>query len=146
MIIVRLYRPFDVDAFIRAIPATTKSIAVFDRTKEPGAIGEPLYLEVRSAIGEAMEKGTAPFKTWPKIIGGRYGLGSKEFTPCMVKAVFDNLSAAKPKNGFSVGIVDDVTNLSIEADACFEAENLQNFRGMFWGWDLTVRSAPIRTQ
>ncbi|MFH1092667.1 MAG: pyruvate:ferredoxin (flavodoxin) oxidoreductase [Candidatus Omnitrophota bacterium] len=133
MIIVRLYRPFDVDAFIRAIPATTKSIAVFDRTKEPGAIGEPLYLEVRSAIGEAMEKGTAPFKTWPKIIGGRYGLGSKEFTPCMVKAVFDNLSAAKPKNGFSVGIVDDVTNLSIEADACFEAENLQNFRGMFWG-------------
>ncbi len=133
MIIVRLYRPFDVDAFIKAIPATTKSIAVLDRTKEPGAIGEPLYLDVRSAIGEAMEKGTASFKNWPIIIGGRYGLGSKEFNPCMVKAVFDNLSADKPKNGFTVGIVDDLTNTSIEADACFEAENPETFRCMFWG-------------
>ncbi|MBU4479116.1 MAG: pyruvate:ferredoxin (flavodoxin) oxidoreductase [Candidatus Omnitrophica bacterium] len=133
MIIVRLYRPFDVHAFIKAIPASTKSIAVLDRTKEPGAIGEPLYLDVRSAIGEAMEKGTAPFKTWPVIVGGRYGLGSKEFTSCMVKAVFDNLSASKPKNGFTVGIVDDVTNTSLEADACFEAENPENFRCMFWG-------------
>lgn len=133
MIIVRLYRPFDVDAFIQAIPKTTKSIAVLDRTKEPGSIGEPLYLEVRSAIGEAMEKGNAPFKAWPVIVGGRYGLGSKEFNPCMVKAVFDNLSNAKPKNGFTVGIVDDVTNTSLEADACFEAENPENFRCMFWG-------------
>ncbi|MCK4994717.1 MAG: pyruvate:ferredoxin (flavodoxin) oxidoreductase [Candidatus Omnitrophica bacterium] len=133
MIIVRLYRPFDVEAFIGAIPKTTKSIAVLDRTKEPGSIGEPLYLEVRSAIGEAMEKGTAPFKAWPIIVGGRYGLGSKEFNPCMVKAVFDNLFASKPKNGFTVGIVDDVTNTSLEADACFEAENPENIRCMFWG-------------
>jgi len=133
MIIVRLYRPFDVDAFMKVIPQTAKSIAVLDRTKEPGAIGEPLYLDVRSAIGEAMEKGTAPFKSWPKIVGGRYGLGSKEFNPCMVKAVFDNLSNAKPKNGFTVGIVDDVTNTSLETDAGFEAENPENFRCMFWG-------------
>ncbi len=133
MIIVRLYRPFDVDAFIFAIPATTKSIAVLDRTKEPGAIGEPLYLDVRSAIGEAMENGTAPFKAWPKIVGGRYGLGSKEFNPCMVKSVFDNLSNDKPKNKFTVGIVDDVTNSSLKQDDCFEAESPETHRCMFWG-------------
>jgi len=133
MIVVRLYRPFDVEAFISTIPATTKSIAVLDRTKEPGAIGEPLYLDVRSAIGEAMEKGTALFKVWPKIVGGRYGLGSKEFTPCMVKAAFDNLSKPEPKNKFTLGIVDDVTNSSLESDACFEAEDPETYRCMFWG-------------
>jgi pyruvate-ferredoxin/flavodoxin oxidoreductase len=133
MIVVRLYRPFDVDAFIKAIPQTVKSIAVLDRTKEPGAIGEPLYLDVRSAIGEGMEKGIAAFKQWPTVVGGRFGLGSKEFNPCMVKAVFDNLGKDKPKNKFVVGIVDDVTKTSIEADDCFDAENNDNFRCMFWG-------------
>jgi pyruvate-ferredoxin/flavodoxin oxidoreductase len=133
MIVVRLYRPFDVDAFIKAIPETVSSIAVLDRTKEPGAIGEPLYLDVRSAIGEGMERGIAAFKQWPTVVGGRFGLGSKEFNPCMVKAVFDNLSKDKPKNKFVVGIVDDVTNLSIQADDCFDAENDENFRCMFWG-------------
>ena len=88
---VRLYRPFDSEAFAKSLPASVKSIAVLDRTKEPGAIGEPLYLDVRTAIGEAMEKGTSRFKQWPKVVGGRYGLSSKDFTPAMVKGVFDNL-------------------------------------------------------
>jgi len=95
---VHLYRPFSVAHFINAIPATVQSIAVLDRTKEPGAIGEPLYEDVRTAIGEAMGNRTAPFKDWPMVVGGRYGLGSYEFTPAMVKAVFDNLKAAQPKN------------------------------------------------
>jgi len=132
-VIVRLYRPFDIKAFVKALPATTKSIAVLDRTKEPGAIGEPLYIDVRSAIGEAMEQGFSNFKKWPLVVGGRYGLGSKEFNPSMVKAVFDNLKAKEPKNHFTVGIKDDVSNSSIEADTCFEAENPENFRGVFYG-------------
>ena len=130
---VRLYRPFSVDAFIKALPASVKKIAVLDRTKEPGAIGEPLYIDVRSAIGEAMEKETAPFKEWPQVCGGRYGLGSKEFSPCMVKAVFDNLSQDKPKNHFTVGINDDVSGSSLEYDPCFSAENKDTFRGKFYG-------------
>ncbi|MBU4478194.1 MAG: pyruvate:ferredoxin (flavodoxin) oxidoreductase [Candidatus Omnitrophica bacterium] len=133
MVNVRLYRPFSVKDFINALPATTKSIAVLDRTKEPGAIGEPLYLDVRSAIGEALEKGFAAFKSWPKIIGGRYGLGSKEFNPCMVKAVFENLALAQPKNHFTVGINDDVTNTSLVTDSCYTAEDAQTFRGVFYG-------------
>jgi len=130
---VRLYRPFSVDAFVKALPKTTKSIAVLDRTKEPGAIGEPLYLDVRSAIGEALEKESAAFKQWPKIVGGRYGLGSKEFTPCMVKAVFDNLNLPESKNHFSVGIEDDLTHHSLKTDHCFSSENTDNFRGVFYG-------------
>ncbi|MCF7907616.1 MAG: pyruvate:ferredoxin (flavodoxin) oxidoreductase [Candidatus Omnitrophica bacterium] len=130
---VRLYRPFSVDAFVDSFPKTTKAIAVLDRTKEPGAIGEPLYLDVRSAIGEALENKVAPFKEWPKIIGGRYGLGSKEFTPCMVKAVFDNLAKSEVKNHFTVGIEDDLTNHSLETNSCFSSENTQNFRGVFYG-------------
>jgi len=133
LIKVRLYRPFSVDDFVNSLPATTKKIAVLDRTKEPGAIGEPLYLDVRSAIGEALEKETAPFKNWPVIIGGRYGLGSKEFNPCMVKAVFDNLSAAKPKNHFTTGINDDISHSSLKFDSCFSAEDPDNFRGVFYG-------------
>jgi len=116
---VRLFRPFSVEHFIAAIPATVKSIAVLDRTKEPGAIGEPLYEDVRTAIGEAMGAGKSHFKSWPTVLGGRYGLGSFEFTPAMAKAVFDNLSAKEPKNHFTVGITDDVTFTSIPVDEGF---------------------------
>jgi len=130
---VRLYRPFDVKSFVSALPKTVKSIAVLDRTKEPGAVGEPLYLDVRSAIGEAMEKGFSPFKNWPVIVGGRYGLGSKEFNPAMVKAVFDNLKEKEPKNHFTVGIVDDVTNTSLDVEESFSIEEPDVFRGIFYG-------------
>ncbi len=130
---VRLYRPFSIKDFVKALPATTKAIAVLDRTKEPGAIGEPLYLDVRSAIGEALEARIAPFTQWPKIIGGRYGLGSKEFNPSMVKAVFDNLASENPRNHFTVGINDDVTNLSLDLDREFSTDDPENFRGIFYG-------------
>src|SRR5512136_1224153 len=106
---VRLYRPFPIDAFVAALPKTVKKIAVLDRTKEPGSLGEPLYLDVRTAIGEAMADGKFQFQGYPVIVGGRYGLGSKEFTPAHAKAVFDNLDAAKPKRNFVVGITEDVT-------------------------------------
>lgn len=130
---VRLFRPFDTDAFAQALPASVKSIAVLDRTKEPGAIGEPLYLDVRTAIGEAMEKGTTRFKTYPRIVGGRYGLGSKEFTPSMAKAVLDNLSEAKPKNHFTIGINDDVAGTSLDYDESFNVEGKGAYRAMFYG-------------
>ena len=133
LIKVRLYRPFDVPAFIGAIPKTVKAIAVLDRTKEAGAIGEPLYIDVRSAIGEAMEKEFSPFSNWPKISGGRYGLGSKEFTPAMAKAVFDNLAQSVSKNHFTVGIIDDVTNLSLKPDNSFPMDDPDTFRGIFYG-------------
>jgi pyruvate-ferredoxin/flavodoxin oxidoreductase len=130
---IRLYRPFSVEAFINSLPKTTKAIAVLDRTKEPGAIGEPLYLDVRSAIGEAMEKGISPFSHWPSIIGGRYGLGSKEFTPAMVKAVFDNLGRKNAKNHFTIGIDDDITKTSLDYDKKFLTEDPDSFRGIFYG-------------
>ncbi len=130
---VRLYRPFSIKHFIAALPKTVKKIAVLDRTKEPGSIGEPLYMDVRTAIGEAMDAGQTHFKKYPLIVGGRYGLGSKEFTPAMVKAVFDNLDAAKPKKGFTVGIIDDVTNTSLEVDESFEVAGKRLLSGMFFG-------------
>jgi pyruvate-ferredoxin/flavodoxin oxidoreductase len=130
---VRLYRPFSGKDFVAALPKTVKKIAVLDRTKEPGSIGEPLYLDVRTAIGEAMEAGEGPFKGYPLIVGGRYGLGSKEFTPSMVKAVFDNLDAKKPKKGFTVGIIDDVTNTSLKVDESFAIPGQRLFSGMFFG-------------
>ena len=105
LIKVRLYRPFAADKFIEAIPASCKRIAVLDRTKEPGSLGEPLYLDIVDALKEAGRD--------IECFGGRYGLGSKEFTPTMVKAVYDNLSLAQPKNHFTVGIIDDVTNTSL---------------------------------
>ncbi|MCK4887688.1 MAG: pyruvate:ferredoxin (flavodoxin) oxidoreductase, partial [Planctomycetes bacterium] len=129
---VILYRPFSIDRFIEALPATVKKIAVLDRTKEPGSPGEPLYMDVRTAIGEAMGKGQTSFKDYPLIVGGRYGLGSKEFTPAMVKAVFDNLDAAQPKNSFTVGINDDVTNTSIEVDESFNLDS-DVYSAMFYG-------------
>ena len=109
---VRLYRPFDTKAFVSSLPKTVKAIATLDRTKEPGSLGEPLYEDVRTAIGEALEEGIAPFKEYPKVVGGRYGLGSAEFTPAMIKGVFDNLTQKKPKNHFTIGINDDVTGTS----------------------------------
>lgn len=130
---VHLYRPFSVEHFIKAIPATVKSIAVLDRTKEPGAIGEPLYEDVRTAIGEAMGKGTGPFKIWPMVVGGRYGLGSYEFTPAMVKSVFDNLKADQPKNHFTVGIVDDVSFTSLPYDESFHLPSEGVVECLFYG-------------
>jgi len=130
---VRFYRPFSTKHFIDCLPRSVKKIAVLDRTKEPGSLGEPLYLDVRTAIGEAMSAGKAPFEKYPLIVGGRYGLGSKEFTPAMVKAVFDNLDAAQPKNGFTVGIIDDVTNTSLEVDESFEISSGGLVSSMFYG-------------
>jgi pyruvate-ferredoxin/flavodoxin oxidoreductase len=130
---VRLFRPFDVEAFAASIPGSVKNIAVMDRTKEPGALGEPMYLDVRTALGEAMETGKAKFSKYPNILGGRYGLGSKDFTPAMVKAIFDNLTAAKPKNHFTVGINDDVAGTSIPVDKSFNIEGIGSFRAMFYG-------------
>ncbi|MHC4842519.1 MAG: pyruvate:ferredoxin (flavodoxin) oxidoreductase [Planctomycetota bacterium] len=130
---VRLYRPFDGQAFVNALPKTVKKIAVLDRTKEPGSLGEPLYLDVRTAIGEAMAAGYASFDKYPVVVGGRYGLGSKEFTPGMVKAVYDNLDAKEPKNGFTVGIIDDVMGTSLEVDESFEIEGKGVFTAMFFG-------------
>ena len=116
---VRLYRPFDAVLFTSALPASTKSIAVLDRTKEPGSDGEPLYKDTLTAIAQSVADASAPFAAMPRIIGGRYGLSSKEFTPGMVKAIFDELQADKPKNNFTIGINDDVSHTSLEWDASF---------------------------
>ncbi|MEI6971454.1 MAG: pyruvate:ferredoxin (flavodoxin) oxidoreductase [bacterium] len=133
LIKVRLYRPFDVDAFISALPRTTKAIAVLDRTKEPGSIGEPLYTDVCTAIGEATRANKMKRGSCKVIVGGRYGLGSKEFTPAMVKAVLDNLASKEPKNGFTVGINDDVTNTSLTVDPSWNIKHEQRFECMFFG-------------
>jgi pyruvate-ferredoxin/flavodoxin oxidoreductase len=130
---VRLYRPFSRKDFIAALPKTVKKIAVLDRTKEPGSLGEPLYLDIRTAIGEAMESGEASFQKYPLIVGGRYGLGSKDFTPAMVKAIFDNLDAPKPRSGFTVGITDDVAHTSLEVDESFEISSGGLVSSMFYG-------------
>jgi len=130
---VRLFRPFSNRHFMAAIPKTVKKIAVLDRTKEPGSLGEPLYLDVRTGIGEAMSDKYAPFKDYPLVVGGRYGLGSKEFNPAMVKAVFDNLDAEEPKNHFTVGITDDVTNSSLEVDGSFIVPQEGLYAAMFFG-------------
>lgn len=130
---VRLFLPFAADAFLAALPATVKSIAVLDRTKEPGSTGEPMYLDVVSTLVEAHGAGTLPTAAMPRVIGGRYGLSSKEFTPAMVKAVFDELSKAKPKNHFTVGINDDVTHTSLEVDSSFVIESDKVVRAMFFG-------------
>jgi len=130
---VRLYRPFSSDAFAAALPGTVRAVAVLDRTKEPGAIGEPLYLDVRTAVGEAMERGAAKFAKYPKIVGGRYGLGSKDFTPAMAKAVFDNLAEAKAKNHFTIGINDDVTGTSLAYDESFRIGGSGVYRALFYG-------------
>jgi pyruvate-ferredoxin/flavodoxin oxidoreductase len=130
---VRLYRPFSLEHFVAALPATVKALAVLDRTKEPGAAGEPLYVDVVTAVSEAITGGQAPFRSLPRILGGRYGLSSKEFTPAMVKAVFDNAAAEKPKNHFTVGIVDDVTHTSLDFDPEFSTEDPKTVRALFYG-------------
>ncbi len=130
---VRLYRPFSVEHLMQVMPKTTKAIAALDRTKEPGAAGEPLYQDILTAFTETMADGTMPTKTFPKIIGGRYGLSSKEFTPAMVKAVFDELAKDKPKNHFTIGINDDVTNTSLAFDKSYVTEGKDVVRGMFYG-------------
>jgi len=129
---VRLYRPFSVSDFIGALPATVRAIAVLDRTKEPGAPGEPLYLDVLTALGEAMANDGA-LSRMPRVVGGRYGLSSKEFTPAMVKAVFDELAQAHPRNHFTVGIVDDVTGTSLAYDREFSIEPGDVTRCVFYG-------------
>jgi pyruvate-ferredoxin/flavodoxin oxidoreductase len=133
VVVVRLYRPFPVEAFLKALPASVKSIAVLDRTKEPGSTGEPLYLDVNMAVTAGLEDGSAPFTEKPVIIGGRYGLSSKEFTPAMAKGVFDELTSAKPKNSFTAGIHDDVSNNSIEFKPEFSIEDPQTVRAVFFG-------------
>ncbi|MEH1899331.1 MAG: pyruvate:ferredoxin (flavodoxin) oxidoreductase [Nostoc sp.] len=146
---VRLYRPFDVQRFVAALPTSVKAIAVLDRTKEAGSAGEPLYLDVVAAIHEAWEEEAGeqgagsrgedllpcppPPAPLPKIIGGRYGLSSKEFTPAMVKGIFDNLAEAKPKNHFTIGINDDVTYTSLKFDPKFSTESDNVVRAMFYG-------------
>jgi len=130
---VRLFQPFSTEDFIAALPKTITKIAALDRTKEPGSLGEPLYLNIRTAVGEAMGKGEAPFKDYPLIVGGRYGLGSKEFTPAMVKAAFDNLDSDKPKYEFTVGIIEDVTDTSLEVDESFAVSDEGYFSGLFYG-------------
>jgi pyruvate-ferredoxin/flavodoxin oxidoreductase len=127
---VRLFRPFDAAALLAALPATTKSIAVLDRTKEPGADGEPLYKDIVTALAQ----GETDFEQPPKIIGGRYGLSSKEFTPAMVKAVFDELAAEQPSNHFTVGIHDDLTHSSLEWDESFRTDaHDTTFQAVFYG-------------
>ncbi|MCB9055500.1 MAG: pyruvate:ferredoxin (flavodoxin) oxidoreductase [Chitinophagales bacterium] len=128
---VRLYRPFSLEYFINALPSSAKAIAVLDRTKESGAAGEPMYQDVLATMVEALQQGK--IKSLPKIIGGRYGLSSKEFTPAMVKAVFDELKKKDPKNGFTVGINDDVTHTSLEYDPEFKLDESGWRQGLFFG-------------
>jgi len=130
---VRLFRPFSVDAFVGALPKTVTGIAVLDRTKEPGALGEPLYQDVQAALREAEQKGALRFKQAPIVLGGRYGLGSKDFRPADVKAALDNLKAQKPKNHFTVSIVDDVTFTSLDYDRTFDIEGDNVHRALFYG-------------
>jgi len=130
---VRLYRPFSVRDFVQALPPSVQSIGVLDRTKEPGAAGEPLYLDCVTALAETMSTGGLPMKAFPRVVGGRYGLSSKEFTPAVVKGILDELGKPEPKNHFVAGIVDDVTNNSIDYDPSFSTEANDVFRGLFYG-------------
>jgi len=130
---VRLFRPFPAEEFLEALPRTVKAIAVLDRTKEPGSAGEPLYLDVVAALSEAAAAGRAPFPMPPRVVGGRYGLSSKEFTPAMVKAVFDELAVDRPRNHFTIGIHDDVTHTSLDYDPAFSTETPETVRALFYG-------------
>ncbi len=135
---VHLYRPFSVKHFLQALPPSVKVIGVLDRTKEPGAAGEPLYQDVLTAVNEGLAEGSVPYaqfanRPYPRVIGGRYGLSSKEFTPAMVKCVFDEMLKAEPKNHFTVGIVDDVSHTSLDYDPSFHIEMHETIRCVFWG-------------
>jgi len=128
---VRLYRPFSLDHLLKVLPASAKSIAILDRTKESGAAGEPMYQDVLATLVEALQQGK--LKQLPNLVGGRYGLSSKEFTPAMVKAVFDELKKDRPKNGFTVGINDDVTHLSLSYDPLYKLDESEWRQGLFFG-------------
>src|SRR5579863_1434862 len=130
---VRLYRPFCVKSFMEALPRTVRQIAVLDRTKESGAIGEPLYLDVVNALYEGLKLGYGALKIAPGVVGGRYGLSSKEFTPAMVKAVYDNSKQSPQKDHFTIGIHDDVNHTSLDYDASFSTEPDNVVRAMFYG-------------
>jgi len=130
---IRLFRPFASAHFVKSLPASVKQIAVLDRVKEPGSAGEPLYQDVVTAIAEALATKSAPFSSFPLVVGGRYGLSSKEFTPAMVKGVLDELKKPSPKNHFTVGINDDVTHTSIDYDASFTTERDDVVRALFYG-------------
>jgi pyruvate-ferredoxin/flavodoxin oxidoreductase len=130
---VRLYRPLSVERLVAALPRSVKAIAVLDRTKEPGSAGEPLYQDVVTAIAEVACACTPDSAIKPRVVGGRYGLGSKEFTPAMVKAVFEELSEEMPQNHFCVGIEDDLTFASLPVDVTFDIEPEDQVRAMFWG-------------
>ena len=132
-VIVRMYRPFATDMFVAALPPTTKRIAVLDRTKEPGAAGEPLYQDVIATLYQAAQANALPTGEIPQVIAGRYGLSSKEFTPAMVKAVYDEMAKPAPKKVFTVGIVDDVTHLSLDVDEAFDIESSDTVRALFFG-------------
>ncbi|HEX5069224.1 MAG TPA: pyruvate:ferredoxin (flavodoxin) oxidoreductase [Vicinamibacterales bacterium] len=130
---VRLYRPFARAAFLASLPLSTRSLAVLDRTKEPGAPGDPLYQDVITAIAEALADGLSPLPAAPRVIAGRYGLSSKEFTPAMVKSVFDELAKPSPRRHFTVGIIDDVTHTSLEWDRSFRTEAEDVSSSVFYG-------------
>lgn len=128
---LRLYRPFPAEQLVAALPASVRAVAVLDRCKEPGSLGDPLYLDVVATLAEHWPaRATGPL---PRVVGGRYGLASKEFTPAMVKAVLDNLNAAQPLNHFTVGITDDVTHRSLVVDESFDTEAPETFRAVFYG-------------
>ncbi len=133
VVAIHLFRPFDVAHFLRALPETTQAIAVLDRTKEPGSAGEPLYLDVVTALEEGVSQGRSPLVRHPRVIGGRYGLGSKEFTPAMVKGIFDALRESHPRNHFTAGIEDDVTHSSLPYDPTYSIEPAETVRCVFWG-------------
>ncbi len=128
---VRLFRPFAISEFVRALPASVKKLAVLDRCKEPGAPADPMHLDVIAALREGREEGHT--KLDPIVVGGRYGLSSKEFTPAMVKAIYDNLAQDKPKNHFTIGIMDDVSHSSLPYDASFDVEPSDVTRALFYG-------------
>ncbi len=130
---VRLYRPFASEAFLAALPKTVKRIAVLDRCKEPGATGEPLYMDIITTFAEAQATGKMPLPAMPRITGGRYGLSSKEFTPAMVRGVFDEVAKDEPKNGFTVGIVDDVNGTSLDYDPSWTVTDPGTVQAMFYG-------------
>src|SRR5262249_17402783 len=130
---VRLDRPFSRAGFLTALPASTRALAILDRTKEPGAPGEPLYLDVMTALAEARAERISPLKAEPLVVAGRYGLSSKEFTPAMVKAVFDELDKKVPRRHFTFGIVDDVTHMSLACDASFRTEGEDVSTALFYG-------------
>ncbi|HYL98972.1 MAG TPA: pyruvate:ferredoxin (flavodoxin) oxidoreductase [Blastocatellia bacterium] len=133
LIRVRLFRPFSYSDFLKAAPVTARTLVVLDRTKEAGAAGEPLYQDVCTALSEAQLEEVIPFNELPRVIGGRYGLGSKEFTPAMVKAALDEALKPNPKNHFTVGIEDDVSNTSLVSDQWFDTEPKDRVRAVFWG-------------